>query len=83
MHLIVLHHGLWGWSGHLDFIALSLEKKAKESNAKVKILNINESAKLLTHDGIDVCGDRAFTALMKVSDETKPTQISFVSFFGY
>lgn len=78
MHLVVLHHGLWGHPAHLDYIESQLvqrySKPASQSSEAgepgpsgrptscdipVRVVNLSCNAKLLTYDGIDVCGERA------------------------
>ncbi|KAG0274588.1 hypothetical protein BGZ95_009642 [Linnemannia exigua] len=55
VHLIILHHGLWGNVGHVRFIAEQFKQRLGD-RLLVYRAQANESA--LTYDGIDVCGQR-------------------------
>ncbi|KAK3841400.1 MAG: putative serine esterase-domain-containing protein [Linnemannia gamsii] len=55
VHLIILHHGLWGNVGHVRFIAEQFKQRLGD-RLLVYRAQANESA--FTYDGIDVCGQR-------------------------
>ncbi|KAF9138733.1 hypothetical protein BG015_002277 [Linnemannia schmuckeri] len=55
VHLIILHHGLWGNVGHVRFIAEQFKQRLGD-RLLVYRAQANESA--YTYDGIDVCGQR-------------------------
>jgi hypothetical protein len=61
-HLVVLHHGLWGNSQHMDAVLRNLQQQ--QSHADLDYLNISKSEGTLTYDGIDVCGDRCLDAIL-------------------
>ncbi|KAF9091136.1 hypothetical protein BGX23_005442 [Mortierella sp. AD031] len=55
VHLIILHHGLWGNVGHVRFIAEQFKQRLGD-RLLVYRAQANESA--YTYDGIDICGQR-------------------------
>ncbi|KAF9929794.1 hypothetical protein FBU30_001230 [Linnemannia zychae] len=55
VHLIILHHGLWGNVDHVRFIAEQFKQRLG-NRLLVYRARANESA--FTYDGIDVCGQR-------------------------
>ncbi|KAF9140097.1 hypothetical protein BGX30_007038 [Mortierella sp. GBA39] len=55
VHLIILHHGLWGNVGHVGFIAEQFKQRLGD-RLLVYRAQANESG--YTYDGIDVCGQR-------------------------
>ncbi|KAF9906340.1 hypothetical protein EC991_000742 [Linnemannia zychae] len=55
VHLIILHHGLWGNVGHVRFIAEQFKQRLGD-RLLVYRAQANESA--FTYDGIDICGQR-------------------------
>ncbi|KAF9421806.1 hypothetical protein BGZ76_003931 [Entomortierella beljakovae] len=63
VHLVVLHHGLWGNKGHVKFIAEQFKKRFGD-RILVYRAEANESA--FTYDGIDICGQRALEEINKV-----------------
>ncbi|KAI7826088.1 putative serine esterase-domain-containing protein [Gamsiella multidivaricata] len=55
VHLVVLHHGLWGNVGHVRYIAEQFKQRLGD-RILVYRAQANESA--LTYDGVDICGRR-------------------------
>lgn len=76
MHLVVLHHGLWGNISHVESVVPHL----KEQHPDLLFLNIDTNQGNLTYDGMDVCGDRVVQDIHKFM-ETNP--VEKISFIGY
>ena len=77
VHLVILHHGLWGNSSHMEPVLNVL--KAKHSD--LLIFNCNESSGNKTYDGIDKCGDRAFEWTKNIlKTENGIDQISLIGY---
>ncbi|GJJ71207.1 hypothetical protein EMPS_03557 [Entomortierella parvispora] len=55
VHLVILHHGLWGNVNHVRFIAEQFKQRLGD-RILVYRAQANESA--LTYDGVDICGQR-------------------------
>ncbi|KAJ3344574.1 hypothetical protein HDU91_000189, partial [Kappamyces sp. JEL0680] len=83
-HLVVLHHGLWGFPEHIHAISRDLLLNAPHETGEPPLLDIldilaNPGDK--TFEGIDVCGERAVQAVLDYT-RLKP-HLRFVSFIGY
>lgn len=68
-HLVVLVHGLWGTTNHMEYIQTQLEKKYSNNNNNNEDSNDTTDTSVVvyiaksfefyyTYDGIDVCGTR-------------------------
>ncbi|KAF9164528.1 hypothetical protein BGX20_000917 [Mortierella sp. AD010] len=63
VHLVVLHHGLWGNKGHVKFIAQQFKKRFGN---RILVYRAESNESSLTYDGIDICGQRAVEEISKV-----------------
>uniref|UniRef100_A0A7S0H9L1 DUF676 domain-containing protein n=1 Tax=Amorphochlora amoebiformis TaxID=1561963 RepID=A0A7S0H9L1_9EUKA len=54
-HLIILHHGMWGWSGHMRFVAKRLQDRYGHH---VVVYKSSSNAFIRSYHGILVCGYR-------------------------
>ena len=63
LHLVVLHHGLWGNRTHVEPIQEELLKVYSES--ELIFLNIIGSEGNLSYDGVDICGERCTKQLLE------------------
>ncbi|KAF9425954.1 hypothetical protein BGZ94_007075 [Podila epigama] len=63
IHLVVLHHGLWGHAGHVKFIANEFKKRLGD---RLVIYRARANESELTYDGIDICGQRFMKELYEV-----------------
>ncbi|KAF9196826.1 hypothetical protein BGZ49_002696 [Haplosporangium sp. Z 27] len=63
VHLVVLHHGLWGNKGHVDFIAQQFKKRFGD---RILVYRAESNESSLTYDGVDICGQRAVEEITKV-----------------
>ncbi|KAF9357087.1 hypothetical protein BGX26_004261 [Mortierella sp. AD094] len=63
VHLVVLHHGLWGNKGHVKFIAQQFKKRFGN---RILVYRAESNESSLTYDGIDICGQRAVEEITKV-----------------
>ncbi|KAI8894006.1 putative serine esterase-domain-containing protein [Globomyces pollinis-pini] len=79
MHLVVLHHGLWGNPDHLQSVINHL--KDCHSDAQLLFLNIQSSSGSLTYDGIDVCGQRVVSDIHQFLVDIPA--VDRISFIGY
>ncbi|KAJ3021454.1 hypothetical protein HKX48_008460 [Thoreauomyces humboldtii] len=80
MHLVVIHHGLWGVPKHMGHLETKLREKFPET---IEILNFEGNSGTKTYDGVDVCGLRLTTAVTtRLKDDSKP-KIERISFIGY
>ena len=78
MHLVVLHHGLWGNGDNLETLAQVI---ADHSPPHVRVLNCRASERTRTLDGVDICGERLIEAVnQKMHGEEKFQQISFIGY---
>jgi hypothetical protein len=72
VHLVVLQHGLWGRPDDVVRLAAFLQAAFEAADAReqlqdrVVVLNSTCNVRVLTYDGIDVCGAR----LAKLVQET-------------
>ncbi|KAG0026504.1 hypothetical protein BGZ82_009449 [Podila clonocystis] len=55
IHLVILHHGLWGHAGHVKFIANEFKKRLGD---RLVIYRAQANESELTYDGVDLCGQR-------------------------
>jgi hypothetical protein len=78
VHLIVLHHGLWGVPMHLDMMRRTLEHKFPEDT--VRILNCDKSPAGNTYDGVDVCGDRLVDLVKTTAATENVTKLSLIGY---
>ncbi|KAJ3271227.1 hypothetical protein HDV01_006960 [Terramyces sp. JEL0728] len=76
MHLVVLQHGLWGNTTHVETIIPHL----KEKHADLVFLNIETNQGNLTYDGIDICGDRVVKDIHTFIETNPIDQISFIGY---
>ncbi|KAF9365995.1 hypothetical protein BGX34_007046 [Mortierella sp. NVP85] len=63
VHLVILHHGLWGNVGHVRFIAEQFKQRLGD-RILVYRAQANESG--FTYDGVDVCGQRLVQEIYNV-----------------
>ncbi|KAF9111652.1 hypothetical protein BGX27_004632 [Mortierella sp. AM989] len=63
VHLVVLHHGLWGNKGHVKFIAQQFKKRFGN---RILVYRAESNESSFTYDGIDICGQRAVEEIKKV-----------------
>lgn len=73
-HLMVLCHGLWGDTNHME----SIETLIKSTHPQLIVLNLADNRGIATYDGIDVCAKRAMREIaphLSTSDR--------ISFVGY
>ncbi|KAF9912986.1 hypothetical protein BX616_010187 [Lobosporangium transversale] len=63
VHLVILHHGLWGNKGHLKFIAQQFKKRFGD---RILVYRAESNESSLTYDGIDICGQRAVQEIHEV-----------------
>ncbi|KAJ3126435.1 hypothetical protein HK101_005750, partial [Irineochytrium annulatum] len=82
LHLIVLHHGLWGTTYGMDHAERSLKAAAVKAGRNVEVLNYGGNTLHMSYNGIDGCGARlAHTIIARLKDDSKPivTHISFAA----
>jgi hypothetical protein len=82
MHLIVIHHGMWGNSSHLQSVVNAIQSEVKDS----LVHNCSVNSLFYSYQGIDYCGLRLRGDVLKFiksynSDNSLP--ISQISFIGY
>ncbi|KAJ3218947.1 hypothetical protein HK099_004862 [Clydaea vesicula] len=78
VHVVFMHHGLWGNHSHLDYIAKKLEHKYKED---LIIGLIDKNSGLHTYDGIDVLGDESVRWVENfLFDKPDVTEVSFIGY---
>ncbi|AMD21175.1 HEL105Cp [Eremothecium sinecaudum] len=58
IHLIVLVHGLWGNSSHMDYLVNALKQLSVNSKERLEIYSTQLNQGYRTYDGIDICGYR-------------------------
>ncbi|KAF9353238.1 hypothetical protein BGX34_011718 [Mortierella sp. NVP85] len=63
VHLVVLHHGLWGNKGHVKFIAEQFKKRFGD---RILVYRSESNESHLTYDGIDICAQRAVQEIQEV-----------------
>ncbi|KAJ3188956.1 hypothetical protein HDU85_004673 [Gaertneriomyces sp. JEL0708] len=77
LHLVVLHHGLWGQAVHMRYLATHLVDRY----ANVRVLNFDGNRGDRTYDGVDVCGHRLAQAIL---DRLRlAPEITKLSIIGY
>ena len=76
MHLIILHHGLWGNKNRFQVFE-NMFKSSSKSTDDCHIENIGFNKWMATYDGIDVLGDRLVDHILRL------TNIAKISFIGY
>lgn len=79
---MVIQHGLWGDASNTQYLADLLAKQLG-GDACCHVLNSGVSSKLLTYDGIDVCGDRLHALIQQThellaKEGRAPTHISMI-----
>ncbi|KND02137.1 uncharacterized protein SPPG_02631 [Spizellomyces punctatus DAOM BR117] len=77
MHLIVLHHGLWGKPSHLSYLENSLRERFGD---EVQVLNFGGNAGNRTYDGIDICGERLARTILECLSKKSFDRISFIGY---
>jgi hypothetical protein len=77
-HLIVLHHGLWGNSTHMEPVITQFDNTFPSND--FFYLNVNVSEGNLTYDGIDACGERCVDLILKFISEMNLDRISFIGY---
>ncbi|KAI8099407.1 putative serine esterase-domain-containing protein [Halteromyces radiatus] len=65
--LIVLQHGLWGVSSHMNYIEENLHKHLKDQPFEIFNSKVNEGK--YTYDGIDLCGERLAKKIQTLVNE--------------
>jgi hypothetical protein len=87
VHLVVLHHGLWGSPIHLGNIENKIRAKISSlgKDAVVKVLNASSNSSLKTYDGIDICGQRLVAEIKKEHEKIKNNgdKLFRISLMGY
>ncbi|KAG0292129.1 hypothetical protein BGZ98_002713, partial [Dissophora globulifera] len=63
VHLVILHHGLWGNKGHVKFIADQFKKRFGD---RILVYRAESNESSLTYDGIDICAQRAVEEIHEV-----------------
>ena len=77
VHLVVLHHGLWGNASHMEPVLRELQSLHKD----LLIANCEESPGTKTYNGIDYCGDRVLDYIKLQLSQYK--DIDRISMIGY
>lgn len=83
MHLVCLHHGLWGNGDNLETLCDIISNHAPPH---IRIYNCLASERTKTLDGIDMCGDRFIVSLRQKVIELEHGQdetVTHISFIGY
>ncbi|KAG0228768.1 putative serine esterase-domain-containing protein [Mortierella sp. GBAus27b] len=63
VHLVILHHGLWGNKGHVKFIADQFKERV---GGRILVYRAESNESSLTYDGIDICAQRAVQEIHEV-----------------
>jgi predicted alpha/beta-fold hydrolase len=77
LHLVVLQHGLWGRPDDVARLAAYLQAAFETAEAqqqlqdRVVVLNSTCNARVLTYDGIDVCGARLAKLVLEAVEQRK------------
>lgn len=87
-HLVVLVHGLWGNSSHLEYIESQIKQNITPSdpNEQIVVYKTGSHSGFLTYDGIDVNGKRISdeilheTARLNEGEEDTITKFSIVGY---
>ncbi|KAJ3362136.1 hypothetical protein HDU91_003561 [Kappamyces sp. JEL0680] len=79
LHVVVLHHGLWGNSAHMAGVVRELER-GNRNEENLYFLNVSANHDHMTYDGIDILGLRAIDELHAWMESSKAfvKKISFV-----
>ncbi|TPX55564.1 hypothetical protein PhCBS80983_g05216 [Powellomyces hirtus] len=80
IHLVVIHHGLWGNSTHMAHIDKLLTLNFPRA---VETLNFNGNSFTRTYDGVDVCAVRLMAAIQARLADTSRPPVDRISFIGY
>ncbi|KAI1306693.1 hypothetical protein EDD11_004696 [Mortierella claussenii] len=63
VHLVILHHGLWGNKNHVKFIAQQFKERFGD---RILVYRAESNESSLTYDGIDICAQRAVQEIHEV-----------------
>jgi len=81
-HLFVFHHGMWGVSGHLDYIAETVVKTHKSPEVNIFPLMVKKNEIFRSYSGIRACAHRLKEEIEEEMDRLEEV-ISHISFVGY
>ncbi|KAF6266471.1 putative serine esterase-domain-containing protein [Scenedesmus sp. NREL 46B-D3] len=91
VHLVVLQHGLWGRPDDVARLAAFLQAAFHAADAqqqlqdRIVVLNSTCNARVLTYDGIDVCGARLAKLVQETVEEQQQegARVIKLSLIGY
>jgi esterase/lipase len=91
VHLVVLQHGLWGRPDDVARLAAYLQAAFQTADAqqqlhdRVVVLNSTCNARVLTYDGIDVCGARLAKFVQEAVEQQQQegARVVKLSLIGY
>jgi hypothetical protein len=91
VHLVVLQHGLWGRPDDVARLAAYLQAAFETAEARqhlqdrVVVLNSTCNARVLTYDGIDVCGARLAKLVQEAVEQQQQqgARVVKLSLIGY
>ncbi|KAF9995943.1 hypothetical protein BGZ65_008443, partial [Modicella reniformis] len=63
VHLVILHHGLWGHKGHVKFIADQFKERLGD---RILVYRAESNESSFTYDGVDICAQRAVQEIHEV-----------------
>ncbi|KAF9178291.1 hypothetical protein BGZ51_007898 [Haplosporangium sp. Z 767] len=63
VHLLILHHGLWGNAGHVKFLGQQFKKRLGD---RILVYRAESNESSFTYDGVDVCGQRLVQEIHEV-----------------
>ncbi|GMG19655.1 unnamed protein product [Ambrosiozyma monospora] len=72
-HLVILIHGLWGLSSHMDYLEKSILSSPRlngaDCNEKIIVYKSDSNENYRTYDGIDLCGARVADEIISKTNE--------------
>ncbi|GME86622.1 unnamed protein product [Ambrosiozyma monospora] len=85
-HLVILIHGLWGLSSHMDYLEQAILSSPRlngaDSNEKIIVHKAASNENYRTYDGIDLCGARVAEEIISKTNELNSTGFYKVTKFS-
>ena len=81
-HLFVFHHGMWGVSAHLDYIAETVVKTHKSPDVNIFPLMVKKNEIFRSYSGIRACAQRLKEEIEEEMDRLEDV-MTHISFIGY